>query len=129
MTSKTERYIGASKETMEKLMKAFGCSGATVRAALIYRANNLLARKIRHVAVTQYDARAMCHCPECETMHLTTSEGRQIMRQIFDNGIELTVDRATGDIIVRNSKGKLIRAEAHADIPKLTELQLFAESL
>ena len=68
-TAVTERYIDATEEVRAKLAKTFNVTPKFVYMCLTYRADSEKARKIRYTAVHVYKAKAMRHCPECETLH------------------------------------------------------------
>ena len=71
----------------------------------------------------------MHHCPECETLHNLTQDGRKLMVQNFDNGVKLEVDKGTGNVVVYNRKGDNIGNWENVTVTKLSEIQLYAESL
>lgn len=129
MRTTAARYIDASKEATEKLAKLFKCTPKFVYICLTYRADSELARKIRFTAVRNYGATPMCHLPECETMHDTLEDGRQIMRQVFDNGAMLRVDKNTGEAWITNRKGEVVQRATIKPIPELSKLQVLAENL
>ncbi|GAY27353.1 hypothetical protein, partial [Prevotella sp. MGM1] len=87
------------------------------------------ARKIRFTAVHNFGGVAMCHCPECETMHNVTEDGRQLMVQNFNNGVKLEIDKQTGAAVVYDRRGAVVSTRQIEKIPELTDLQLYAESL
>lgn len=125
----TESYIKVSNEARAKLARLFNVEEKTVYMALTYRRDSDKARKIRYTAVRNYGGVAMCHCPECETIHNVTEDGRQLMVQNFDNGIKLEIDKQTGAAVVYNRKGAVVCRRQIVKFPELTELQLYAESL
>ncbi len=127
-TAVTERYIDATEGVREKLAKAFHCTSKFVYMSLTYRADSEKARKIRHTAVNEYGATPMRHCPECETLHETTEDGREIMRQEWNNGAVLVWYKGSSEVIVRH-KGRDVLHENCESLPRFTEIQLYAESL
>lgn len=129
MDTASKRYIDVTNEAKTKLAKLFKCTETFVYMALTYRKDSPLAKKIRYVAKRDYDGKAMRHCPECETLHNLTEDGRQLMVQNFDNGVKLEVDKGTGNVVAYNRKGEHIGNWENVSIPKLTEIQLYAESL
>lgn len=129
MRTTASRYIDATLETMDKLAKTFQCTPKFVYLALTYRSDTEKARKIRFTAVNNYDAIPMCHYPECETLHDTTEDGRQIMRQEFNNGATLRVDKRTGEAWIINRRGKTIVHKQCISFPQLSEIQVIAENL
>lgn len=125
----TESYIKVSNEARAKLARQFKVEEKTVYLALTYRRDSDKARKIRYAAVRNYDGVAMCHCPECETIHNITEDGRQLMVQNFDNGIKLEIDKQTGAAVMYDRRGAVVCRRQIVKFSELTELQLYAESL
>ena len=79
----TSSYIKVSNEVRAKLARLFKVEEKTVYLALTYRRDSDTARKIRFTAVHNFGGVAMCHCPECETMHNVTEDGRQLIVQLI----------------------------------------------
>lgn len=128
-TAVTERYIDATEEVRAKLAKTFNVTPKFVYMCLTYRADSEKARKIRYTAVHVYKAKAMRHCPECETLHNVTEDGRDLMVQNFDNGIKLEIDKQTGVAVVYDRSGAVLCSRKIEKFPELSELQLYAENL
>ena len=122
-------YIDATEETTAKLAKSFIVKEKTVYLALTYQRNSPAAKKIRYTAVRVYGAKPMHHCPECETLHNITEDGRDLMVQNFDNGVRLEIDKHTGAAVVYNRNGAVIGRRQIVKFPELADLQLYAESL
>lgn len=129
METISKRYIDVTDTVKSKLAKLFKCTEKFVYMALTYRKDSLLAKKIRYVAVRDYQGKPMHHCPECETLHNLTQDGRKLMVQNFDNGVKLEVDKGTGNVVVYNRKGDNIGNWENVTVTKLSEIQLYAESL
>ncbi len=129
METASKRYIDVTEEAKAKLAKALKCTAHFVYLALTYRKNSDLARKLRHTALKEYGGVTMRHCPECETLHNITEDGRRLMVQNFDNGVKLEIDKETGAAVVYDRKGALLSTRRIEGIPELTELQKYAESL
>ena len=129
METTSKRYIDVTDTLKSKLAKLFKCTEKFVYMALTYRKDSLLAKKIRYVAVRDYQGKPMHHCPECETLHNLTQDGRKLMVQNFDNGVKLEVDKGTGNVVVYNRKGDNIGNWENVTVTKLSEIQLYAESL
>ena len=129
MRTTAERYIDATAEAMEQLAKANECTDKFVYMALTYRADTEKARKIRYAAVKEYGAIPMCHYPECETLHDTTEDGRQIMRQVFNNGATLRVDKRTGEIWITSRRGETVVHKQCISFPQLSSFQVIAENI
>lgn len=124
----TESYIKVSNEARAKLARLFNVEEKTVYLALTYRRDSDKARKIRYTAVRNYGGVPMVHCPACETLHETTEDGREVMRQEWPNGAVLVWYKGTGEVIVRH-KGREVLHEECKDLPRFSEIQLYAESL
>lgn len=131
MKSTVTRYIDATKETKATLAKLFDVTEKFVYMCLTHRqgTETETGRKIRYTAVKHYGAKPMLHVPECETFHDTTEDGREIMRQVFDNGAVLRADKHTGEAWVTDRKGVTVEHRDCVDIPELTELQLIAKNI
>ena len=71
----------------------------------------------------------MCHYPECETLHNITKDGRELMVQNFKNGVLLEIDKQTGEVVVYDRKGRVLKSCQIEAIPELTKIQIYAESL
>lgn len=125
----TESYIKVSNEARAKLARLFNVEEKTVYLALTYRRDSDKARKIRYAAVRDYGGVAMCHCPECETLHEIREGERQLMVQNFDNGIKLEIDKQTGAAVMYDRRGAVVCRRHIEKFPELSELQLYAESL
>lgn len=124
----TSSYIKVSDEARAKLARQFKVEEKTVYLALTYRRDSEKARKIRYTAVKDYRGIPMLHCPACETLHETSEEGRDVMRQEWPNGAVLVWYKGTPEVIVRH-KGREVLHEDCANMPRFTEIQLYAESL
>lgn len=129
MRTTAPRYIDASDEAMERLAKSHHCTEKFIYLALTYRSNTEKARKIRYEAIKDYKATPMAHYPECETLHDTTEGGRQIMRQVFNNGATLRVDKRTGEIWITNRRGEMVVHKQCISFPQLSEFQVIAENM
>lgn len=125
----TESYIKVSNEARAKLARLFKVEEKTVYLALTYRRDSEKARKIRYAAVRNYGGVAMCHCPECETLHEIREGERQLMVQNFDNGIKLEIDKQIGAAVMYDRRGAVVCRRHIEKFPELSELQLYAESL
>lgn len=127
-TTVTTSYIDVTPEVRAKLARTFHVMEKTVYLALTYRRNNETARRIRYTAVNEYGAKPMHHCPMCETLHETTENGHEVMRQIFDNGAVLTWYKPTREVVVTH-KGAEVLHEDCTGLERFAEIQLYAESL
>lgn len=129
MKTAAARYIDMTKENRERLARAFSCTGRFIVKALTYDSDTELAERVRNTAIREYRGRKMLHVPECETFHDTMEDGREIMRQTFDNGAVLRADKRTGEAWVTDRKGVTVERRERVGIPELTELQLIAKNL
>lgn len=130
MKSTKQRYIAAGSGVTKKLGQVFNVTEKYVYMCLTYRKNNATARKIRYTAVKEYGATPMCHLPECETIHDTVEDGRQIMRQEFNSGATLRVDKHTGEALITNRSGEVVEHRERIErLSELAELQTLAENL
>lgn len=124
----TNSYIKVNEDAKMKLARVFDVEPKTVYLALTGRRNSDKARKIRYAAVKEYGGVPMLHCPACETLHETTEDGREVMRREWPNGAVLVWYKGTPEVIVRH-KGREVLHEDCANMPRFTEIQLYAESL
>ena len=65
-----------------------------------------------------YGGVAMCHCPECETLHEIREGERQLMVQNFDNGIKLEIDKQTGAAVMYDRRGRGCVPSPYRKIPR-----------
>lgn len=128
-TTITKRYIDASPEVKAKIAKVFKVTEKYVYLCLTYRNDSNTARKIRFTAVKDYGAVPMGHYPLCETLHDTTEGGREIMRQEFNNGVTLRVDKHTGELWLTNRKGVEVMRSTLKEFTELTKVQVLAENM
>lgn len=131
MKTTARRYIDATEEATAKLAKQFGVTEKFVYMCLTYRrgTDTEKGRKIRFTAVAHLGAKPMLHVPECETLHEVTEDGREIMRQGFDNGAVLRADKRSGEAWVTDRRGTVVARRERVSVPDLSELQLIAEKL
>lgn len=72
----------------------------------------------------------MMHVPACETLHDTTEDGREVMRQEFDNGMKLVADKRTGEAWIYNRRGEVVEHRDRIEkLSELYELQAKAENI
>lgn len=129
MRTTATRYIDANQEATAKLAKVFNCDPKYVYLCLTYRRNSPKACKIRFTAVQEYGAVPMGHYPLCETLHDTTENGREIMRQEFDNGVTLRVDKHTGELWLTNRKDVEVMRDRIKEFTELAKYQVMAENM
>ncbi len=129
MKTSAARYIDVTKENRERLARAFSCTGRFIVKALTYDSDSELAERVRNTAIREYRGRKMIHVPECETFHDTTEDGRQIMRQEFDNGVTLRVDKQTGEAWMTDRRGEEIDRRSIVKFTDLANVQVMAANM
>jgi len=115
-----KKYIHASKEQKDRLMRIFKCKERTVRNALAYdeaRGHTELARKIRFAA--KQDG---CHTYVVTEESECFFDAAGIMYQLFPNGaqIELSKDTGKGVIIY---KGDVVAEYDHVSVKQIPTIQ------
>ena len=128
-----ERIIAVTPEEAKYLAKLFEVSHVTVWAALKYKKDNLIHRKIRKAAIERGNPQ-MVLAPEFDTIYLTNhkdadGEMTEYMVQVFENGATLEVNRDTGLVAVRNKCGEVKREWQNPHISELKAIQEVAMSL
>lgn len=123
------RFISVTDENKKRIAAASQCGERMVYYALTYRRDSKLAQKIRHIALREYGGRVMSCAPQCETIHDTTEDGRQVMRQVFDNGATLLVDKGTGEAWVTDCRGETVASDYVEKLTELYEMQRYAAKL
>lgn len=130
MKSSKSRYINASSDAISMLANVFKCTEKFVYMALTYSQNSDKARLIRYFAVNMLDAVPMLHVPECTTLFVTLEDGRELMRQNFNNGAVLRIDKSNGDAWITNSDGNIVANRSNIKLGKeLSQFQALAENL
>lgn len=123
----SNRRIEVSTEVRNNIIKTFGVTGRTVNNALNYnggsRSQTDLAKRIRIMAL-ENGGRHMAIWPECETIH----DANGMMRQIFDNGATIEVDKQTGDAQWFDPKGVKRGEQKNISIQQLYVMQELAAS-
>lgn len=120
------RRIEVSSEVRSKIMKTFGVTRQTVGNALNYRGErgqSDLAKRIRIMAL-ENGGRHMVSWPECETIH----DSSGMMRQVFENGSKIEVDKRTGYACWFDHKGVKRWEQKNITIPQLYVMQELAAS-
>jgi len=121
------RRIEVTTEVRRKIEKTFGVTRKTVANALNYtgdRGQTDLAKRIRVMAL-ENGGRHMVSWPECETIH----DASGMMRQIFDNGSKIEVDKHTGDACWFDPKGVKRGEQKNISIQQLYVMQELAASI
>lgn len=123
-----KRYIKLAEEDKKWIERAFGISRVMVNYALGFdpkRGNSDLAKRIRVVAKQRGGLLAYDEIPACETIH----DSRGVMRQEFDNGATLMIDKSNGLVWVRDRNGNVVREVKDCSIEQLYVEQEFAAAL
>lgn len=123
-----KRMIVITPQERDYLMKLFDCSDVTVYAAVKYRGNNDIHKRIRKAAIERGN-RQMVLTPEFETIYLYNREDADkqmtpYMMQPFANGATLEGNRSTGLVTLRDSHGEV---KGEWQNPKITELRAIQE--
>lgn len=123
-----KQYIHVTKETREKLMKLFGCTGRMLNYALRFdeqKGNTALAKKIRKAAYENCGI-LMNVIPGVETFH----DHDGYMRQYLPNGAMLefgkTEDTKGGDVWF---KGEKVKHYDEVMLNEIESIQNWAKSL
>lgn len=122
-----EKFITATKETREQIIKAFrGISRQTLWRALHFEdmtKGTDTERRIRKMALNRGGV-VMVVSPEMETMH----DADGYMRQYFPNGAMIEADKSTGTIALI-FKGAQVAEYENPQISDLFDIQEHAKSL
>ena len=87
-----KKQIVVSRETRERLRKAFGVTRVMVWKALNYESDTELARKIRHTALKEMDGEVVGGITDWDT---TFQEVEKKMTQTFGDRVKIIVYRDT----------------------------------
>ena len=119
-TPEPDRVIYLSDAGKVKLRQLFRTSRITVWKALTYKTHSAMARKIRHVALTQLGGVQSPWMPECETTH---EESAGTMTQTWGTRVKLVSYRDTGDVIlyVDGKKEKEVKDISYHDFLALQQ--------
>lgn len=121
-----KKFIHASKEQKEKLMKIFHCGDRTVRNALTFdegKGDSDLCKKIRFTAL-QDGCHTYVVVKEFECFH---DEADGIMYQLFPNGAQVELDKNTG-IGEVYYKGELIARYERVQLTDINAIQARARA-
>lgn len=86
------RYIEAPRALKLEVAQELGMNEYSISRALNFQRDGDKSRKARELILASGQARIMSYLPECETIH----DSKGYMRQIFDNGYLLVLEKATG---------------------------------
>lgn len=116
--NKMSKKIYVTDEAKNKLADVFHVSRVMVWKALAFESHSLLARKIRHVALSQYHGVPNWKPAEMETIHDTKT-----MTQTFGDRVKLVLDKGTGLISVLVDDEVERKDQVCSSIPEFMELQ------
>lgn len=128
-----QRIIAVTPEEAKYLAGLFKVSGVTVWAALRYRKDNAVHRKIRKAAIER-GGRQMVLAPEFDTIYITNREDAdsgksRYMVQTFANGSTLEGNLGTGAVEVRDRHGKIRGRWDNPVLSDISAIQEVAQSL
>ena len=116
-----DRRIKVNGDLLRKIAKTFDVSEVTVRSALRYdqeKGQTEKAKRIRMMALQNGGIPSIC-LPECETIH----DANGMMRQRFNNGATIEVDKNTGDAKWFDKKGIKRGEEKNISVTRLYMMQ------
>ena len=119
-TTRDRRIFLNASETA-KLRNIFGgTSRVTIWKALTYQSESMLARKIRHVALTQLGGTPTQWMPDCLTSH---EEADNTMVQTWGERVRLVTFKDTGDVVlyVDGRVSKRVKDISHLDFIELQQ--------
>lgn len=119
-----KRQIEVSKEVRENIEKVFGCSRMSVWRALNYADDSEKSKRIRVYAVKN-GGTVLVTAPECETIH----DANGYMRQRFNNGALIEIDKNSGHADVYDRFGRKMQQHDNVGIQQLYTIQEFAAAL
>lgn len=116
-----KKYIHATKEQREHLMRIFKCKERTIRNALTFdeaRGNTDLASKIRFTALQNG-----CHTYVVTREFECFYDADGIMYQLFPNGAQIELDKYSGKgVIIYKGSAVAEYADVHvSQIPTIQE--------
>lgn len=118
-----ERRIAVTQENREFLAKTFNCTKRMVLMALVYERNSELAKKIRKVA-KERGGQEVVVAGAFETFH----DADGVMRQYFENGAMIELDKRTGKGTVTH-KGIVRKEYTDVKVVDIADIQEYAEAL
>lgn len=127
METKVKRMIQITNENRAFLLKTFGVTREMIRYALVFdqkHGRSDLAKRIRKTAL-EHGGVVVNVVPECETIH----DANGMMRQRFENGITLEVNKNTGWLTVTDRAGRKVREANCSTIEQFYMEQIFAAGL
>jgi hypothetical protein len=120
-----ERFISLRSEQVKELAAKMDMTIAMVHRCLSYSNERAVAFKVRREALAMGGV-PMLTAPECETIH----DADGFMRQYFNNGAQIIVDKRVGRVTLINPDGDLeITVNSGCSIHELMNIQLEAEKM
>lgn len=127
METKVKRMIQITNENRAFLLKTFGVTREMIRYALVFdqkHGRSDLAKRIRKTAL-EHGGIVVNVVPECETIH----DANGMMRQRFENGVTLEVNKNTGWLTVTDRAGRKVREANCSTFEQFYMEQIFAAGL
>lgn len=120
-----ERFISLSLAQVKMLACEMDMTVAQVRHRLNYSNDSVAAYKVRRKA-KEMGGVTMLTAPECETIH----DSNGVMRQYFDNGAQIMVDKCVGRVVLIDPKGDIrIKINSGCSVRELMLIQQEAEKM
>lgn len=120
-----ERFISLSLAQVKMLACEMDMTVAQVRHRLNYSNDSVAAYKVRRKA-KEMGGVTMLTAPECETIH----DSNGVMRQYFDNGAQVMVDKRVGRVVLIDPKGDIrIKINSGCSVRELMLIQQEAEKM
>lgn len=113
----SKKRIYVTDEAKNRLADVFHVSRVMVWKALAFESQSLLARKIRHVALTQYHG-----VPNWKPVEMETIHDSKTMTQTFGDRVKLVVEKGTRNVTVLVDDEVERKAQV-SGIPEFMELQ------
>ena len=128
-----QRIIVITTEEREYLKRIFKVSTPTVWAAVKYRKNNDIHKRIRAAAIERGNPE-MVLAPEFDTIYITNRRDadekmRRYMVQTFENGATLEGCFQTGLMVLRDKHGEVRGQWQDPKMSEIAAIQEVAQSL
>lgn len=120
----TRKQIEVTKEVRKEIKAAFKCSDVAIWRALSFALNTPLSLRIRKFA-KQKGGVLLLLTPAMETIH----DRDGFMRQYFENGAMIEINKKLGMLWLFNKDGKECRKISDCTIEQLYEMQGLAAQL
>ena len=120
----TRKQIEVTKEVRKEIKAAFKCSDVAIWRALSFALNTPLSLRIRKFA-KQKGGVLLLLTPAMETIH----DRDGFMRQYFENGAVIEINKKLGTLWLFDKDGKECRKITDCTIEQLYEMQGLAAQL